>query len=73
MGKVSGIKQQKIESLIPYENNAKVHSEQQIGLLVESIREFGFINPVLIDNDGVVIAGHGRLQAAREMVRRKKI
>ena len=67
MGKVSGIKQRKIESLIPYENNAKVHSDQQIGLLVESIREFGFINPVLIDNDGVVIAGHGRLQAAREM------
>ena len=67
MGKVSGIKQRKIESLIPYENNAKVHSDQQIGLLVESIREFGFNDPIAVWHDDEVIEGHGRLLAVMEM------
>jgi ParB family chromosome partitioning protein len=55
-----------IEKLIPYVNNAKLHSEEQIDLIVASIKEFGFINPVLIDKDNVIIAGHGRLAAAKK-------
>jgi len=57
----------KIEDLKPYGKNARTHSEQQIGQIVESIREFGFTNPVLIDTKNGVIAGHARLQAARRL------
>ena len=52
------------DTLIPYENNPRQHSESQIDRLVRSIKEFGFTNPVLIDDDLNVIAGHGRLMAA---------
>lgn len=51
--------------LIPYVNNARTHSESQIKMLRASLREFGFINPVLVDRDLNVIAGHGRLMAAK--------
>ncbi|AET91703.1 DNA methylase N-4/N-6 domain protein [Burkholderia sp. YI23] len=54
-----------IADLVPYERNARTHSPAQIKLLVASLREFGFINPVLIDEHDRVIAGHGRLLAAR--------
>lgn len=54
-----------LESLIPYANNARKHSDEQIGQLQASIREFGFISPVLVDADLNVIAGHGRIEAAR--------
>ena len=54
-------------TLIPYENNPRQHSESQIDCLVRSIKEFGFTNPVLIDDDLNVIAGHGRLMAAGVM------
>ena len=57
----------KLEDLKPYGKNARTHSEQQIGQIVESIREFGFTNPVLIDSKNGVIAGHARLQAARRL------
>ena len=57
----------KVEDLKPYGKNARTHSEQQIGQIVESIREFGFTNPVLIDTKNGVIAGHARLQAARRL------
>jgi ParB-like chromosome segregation protein Spo0J len=49
----------------PYENNVRVHSKKQIAKLAESIKVFGFTNPVLIDSDDTVIAGHGRLEAAK--------
>nr|DAM63201.1 MAG TPA: adenine specific DNA methyltransferase [Caudoviricetes sp.] len=52
--------------LIPYVNNARTHSQEQVNKLRGSLREFGFINPVIIDNDYNVIAGHGRLMAAKE-------
>ena len=52
------------DTLIPYENNPRQHSESQIDRLVRSIKEFGFTNPVLIDDGLNVIAGHGRLMAA---------
>lgn len=55
-----------IDKLIPYVRNARTHSKEQILQLRASIREFGFINPVLIDKDYTVIAGHGRIQAAKE-------
>ena len=55
-----------IDELIPYINNARTHSPEQIKKLRASLREFGFINPVIIDKDFNVIAGHGRLLAARE-------
>jgi len=50
--------------LIPYINNSRTHSEQQVKQIASSIKEFGFTNPILIDEDNGVIAGHGRLQAA---------
>lgn len=55
-----------INKLIPYVNNARTHNAQQINKLRSSLREFGFINPVIIDRDFNVIAGHGRIMAAKE-------
>ena len=54
-----------VEKLIPYINNARTHSDEQIKKLRSSLREFGFINPVIIDRDFNVIAGHGRILAAK--------
>lgn len=53
------------EKLIPYINNARTHSPEQITKLRSSLREFGFINPVIIDREYNVIAGHGRIEAAK--------
>ena len=55
-----------ISRLVPYVNNARTHSPEQIAKLRSSLREFGFINPVIIDRDCGVIAGHGRILAAKE-------
>ena len=52
--------------LVPYVNNARTHSQEQLTKLRSSLREFGFINPVIIDRDFNVIAGHGRIAAAKE-------
>ena len=54
-----------ISDIKPYANNARTHSTQQIEQIVKSIKEFGFTNPLLIDNDCNLIAGHGRLEAIR--------
>lgn len=54
-----------IDKLIPYVNNARTHSAEQLNKLRSSLREFGFINPVIIDRDFNVIAGHGRIIAAK--------
>ena len=54
-----------IEDLRPYPNNARKHSRRQIDQIAQSIRQFGFTNPVLIDSDGGIIAGHGRVEAAK--------
>jgi ParB-like chromosome segregation protein Spo0J len=56
-----------IVELTPYANNARTHSPEQVKQLAASIREFGFVNPVLVDGAGMIIAGHGRVMAAREM------
>ena len=55
-----------IDKLVPYVNNARTHSPEQIQKLRSSLREFGFINPVIIDRDYGVIVGHGRILAAKE-------
>jgi hypothetical protein len=54
-------------TLTKYEKNARIHSEDQITQLVASIREFGFTNPILIDGESGIIAGHGRLEAAKRL------
>lgn len=61
------IKKVKIKDLKPYKRNAKIHSDYQIGLLKKSIEEFGFINPILIDENYNVLAGHGRIEAAKQL------
>lgn len=53
-----------IERLIPYARNARVHSQQQIDAIARSIRELGFNNPILVDGNDGILAGHGRLEAA---------
>lgn len=55
----------KTNELIPYVNNSRVHSESQIQQIASSLKEFGFTNPILIDADNQIIAGHGRLKAAQ--------
>ena len=62
---VKGLPTVRIDELKPYENNAKVHGSKQIEQLRRSLREFGFVSPVLIDEDNNLIAGHGRVEAAR--------
>lgn len=54
-----------IDKLVPYANNARTHSPEQVNKLRSSLREFGFINPVIIDRDFGIIAGHGRILAAK--------
>ena len=56
-----------LEALIPYARNSRTHSEAQVAQIAGSIREFGFTNPVLIDGAGGIIAGHGRVMAARKI------
>lgn len=57
----------KVVDLIPYANNSRTHSSEQINQIAGSIKEFGFTNPVLIDSDGGIIAGHGRVMAAKKL------
>jgi len=61
------IKQVKIEKLIPYARNARTHSDEQVAQIAASIKEFGWTNPILVDGDKGIIAGHGRLAAARKL------
>ena len=56
-----------IASLVPYAENARTHSPTQVAQIAASIAEFGFVNPVLVDAEGVLIAGHGRVMAAKQL------
>lgn len=56
-----------LESLVPFARNPRAHSEEQIAQIAASIREFGFTNPILPDGENGIIAGHGRLSAARKL------
>lgn len=61
------VHQIEIERLIPYVNNSRTHSEEQVAQIAASIKEFGFNNPVLIASDCGIIAGHGRVLAGRKL------
>jgi len=56
-----------VDQLINYANNAKIHNDKQVDMLAASIKEFGFNNPILIDDKNTIIAGHGRLMAAKKL------
>lgn len=55
------------EDLFPYGQNARIHSAEQIEQITESIKEFGFVNPILVDREQGIIAGQGRLEAAKTL------
>lgn len=61
------IEQIKLSELRGYERNARTHSEDQLAELAKSITEFGFVNPVLVDAKNVLVAGHGRVEAAKRL------
>jgi ParB-like chromosome segregation protein Spo0J len=61
------IEHRPVADLVPYANNARTHSEAQVAQIAASIREFGFNNPVLVDGANGIIAGHGRVMAARKL------
>lgn len=56
-----------VKDLIPYVNNSRTHSDEQVSQIASSIKEFGFTNPVLVDEEGGIIAGHGRVMAAKKL------
>jgi hypothetical protein len=61
------IRYQPLDALIPYARNSRTHSDAQVAQIAASIREFGWTNPVLVDGDRGIIAGHGRVLAARKL------
>ncbi len=61
------VEYRRVDSLIPYARNARTHSDEQVAQIAASIREFGFNNPILVDGHKGVIAGHGRILAARKL------
>jgi len=67
MAKIDRVQEVSLELLVPYANNAKKHSNEQVEKIAESIKEFGFLSPCLIDNDYNIIAGHGRVMAANKL------
>lgn len=67
MAKIANLQEVAVEKLVPYERNAKIHGAEQIEKLKASIQEFGFLTPCLIDKDFNLIAGHGRVMAAKEL------
>lgn len=66
-GKTMKIVNKSTETLIPYIRNSRTHSEEQVSQIMASIREFGFTNPLLIDEKDEIIAGHGRLLASQRL------
>lgn len=56
-----------VSSLIPYARNSRTHSPEQVSKIAASIKEFGFLNPVIIDGDSGIVAGHGRVMAAQKL------
>ena len=61
------VQQWSVEKLLPYARNARTHTDEQVAQVAASIIEFGWTNPILIGPDGVIIAGHARLAAARKL------
>lgn len=67
MSEAIAIEIRAVADLIPYANNSRTHSDEQVAQIAASIREFGWTNPILIDGEDTIIAGHGRLLAARKL------
>ena len=67
MASSTSIKKVKVSDLIPYANNSRLHSDEQVLQIASSIKEFGFLNPIIIDGDNGIIAGHGRVMAAKKL------
>src|SRR5688500_3851999 len=65
--KLLAVEYRAVTALIPYVRNARTHSDAQVAQIAASIREFGWTNPILVDGDNGIIAGHGRLLAARKL------
>jgi hypothetical protein len=61
------VRYQNVEALKPYGGNARTHSDKQISQIAASIGKFGFNNPVLVDADNRIVAGHGRVEAAKRL------
>ena len=61
------VERRKVSSIIPYARNSRTHSDEQVSQIAASIKEWGFTNPILVDIDGEIIAGHGRLLAAQQL------
>ena len=61
------VTQTPVDKLIPYASNSRTHSDEQVAQIAASIKEFGFNNPVLVDGENGIIAGHGRVLAARKL------
>lgn len=61
------VERRAVGELVPYARNARLHSDAQVAQIVASIREFGWTQPILIAEDGTIVAGHGRVLAAREL------
>lgn len=61
------VESRSVADLIPYAANSRTHSDAQVAQIAASIRQFGWTNPILIDGEGTIIAGHGRLMAARKL------
>ena len=61
------IEVRRISDLLPRANNPRTHSQRQIGQIAKSIERFGFVTPILVDAEGKIIAGHGRLEAAKHI------
>ena len=61
------VEQWPIEKLVPYAKNSRTHSDEQVAQIAASIKEWGFTSAILVDEDGAIIAGHGRVMAARKL------
>ena len=67
MNNIPAYKKELVASLIPYASNSRTHSDAQVAQIASSIKEFGFLNPIIVDGKKGVIAGHGRLLAAQKL------
>lgn len=67
MAKIAKVQEVSLTKLVPYVNNAKIHNEEHVKRIAESIKAFGFVSPVLIDKNYNILAGHGRVLAADKL------
>src|SRR5699024_2753625 len=67
MSKFPDYKKVSTDSLIPYARNSRTHSDEQVAQIAASIKEFGFLNPIIVDGENGIIAGHGRVMAAQKL------